>query len=292
MINSYKQENRSRGTVLFPIEYYKCNTEESTWNLPLHWHVDFELIHVLEGEYYMFVSDKVITLKVDDVCFLSSGVLHGDGDIKSNCRYESVVFNPDMLVVKHSATEEIVSKLIEGVSNVAVVFNSSNKNLHELSLKILHEVREARFCYEFYTLGFIFELLGEVISQNLYTENRREDFGNSQKLIWLKCVLNLIKQKYNTDISLGEMADAAGFSPKYFCRLFHKVTKYTPFEYLNQYRIKRAAEMLHDTNDSIENIAYGCGFNDISYFIKLFKRYKEMTPFKYRAMLEKEKSSS
>ena len=54
-------------------------------------------------------------------------------------------------------------------------------------------------------------------------------------------------------------------------------------EYLNQYRINRAAEMLLGTDESIEDIAYDCGFNDISYFIKLFKRYKNKTPLKYRA---------
>ena len=81
---------------------------------------------------------------------------------------------------------------------------------------------------------------------------------------------------------LNEMAEAAQMSPKYFCYFFKEMTSKTPVEYLNGYRIEKAAKKLLNTNDSVTDIAYSCGFNDLSYFIKTFKIQKGMSPAKLR----------
>ena len=56
----------------------------------------------------------------------------------------------------------------------------------------------------------------------------------------------------------------------------------TPFEYLNDYRLLRAAEQIAGSNLRINTIAGSCGFNDMSYFSKLFRRKYELTPSEYR----------
>lgn len=98
----------------------------------------------------------------------------------------------------------------------------------------------------------------------------------------MKAVLNLIAEKYNQQITLEDMADKAGMSPKYFCRVFKETTLRTPIEYLNAYRVDQACTMLRSSDESLLNISMACGFNDFSYFIKIFKKYKRMTPHKYR----------
>ena len=59
------------------------------------------------------------------------------------------------------------------------------------------------------------------------------------------------------------------------------MTYRTPIDYLNYYRIERACYQLLTTNHSITEIAYSSGFNDLSYFIKTFKKYKGVTPKNY-----------
>ena len=51
---------------------------------------------------------------------------------------------------------------------------------------------------------------------------------------------------------------------------------------MNYYRIECACEQLRTTGDSVTDIAYRCGFNDLSYFIKTFRHYKGTTPKSYR----------
>jgi AraC-like DNA-binding protein len=60
------------------------------------------------------------------------------------------------------------------------------------------------------------------------------------------------------------------------------MTTKTPVEYLNTYRIERASGMLLNSGKSVTDIAFSCGFNDLSYFIKTFKSIKGITPAKFR----------
>ena len=83
-------------------------------------------------------------------------------------------------------------------------------------------------------------------------------------------------------LTLGNLAEAADMSPKYFCRFFTEMTGKTPIEYLNYYRIECAAEQLLYTDDLVTDIALNCGYNDLSYFVKTFKKYKAQTPKQFR----------
>ena len=74
---------------------------------------------------------------------------------------------------------------------------------------------------------------------------------------------------------------------EYFCRLFKQYTGKTPIEYLNNYRIEQAAKLLIETNDSITDIAFDCGFENTSYFIRKFKAQKSATPKQYRTLHKK-----
>ena len=74
------------------------------------------------------------------------------------------------------------------------------------------------------------------------------------------------------------MADSVQMSPKYFCRFFQEMTHRSPVDYLNYYRIERACYQLLTTNDTITEVAYNAGFNDL---IKTFKKYKGTTPKQY-----------
>jgi len=70
-------------------------------------------------------------------------------------------------------------------------------------------------------------------------------------------------------------------SAKYFCRFFKTVIHRTPIDYLNYYRVERASYLMETEDISVTEAAYRCGFNDSSYFVRVFKKYKNATPGKY-----------
>ena len=134
--------------------------------------------------------------------------------------------------------------------------------------------------YEFMTQGYLYQLIGVILSEHLYDEGT-EDAGSSEQLTSIKNVLAYISENYNSSISLSTLAKIAGMNPRYFCRYFRSMTERTPIDYLNYYRIECACEMLSTKNISIKETAISCGFNDESYFIKTFHKYKGVTPRQY-----------
>lgn len=87
-------------------------------------------------------------------------------------------------------------------------------------------------------------------------------------------MIRYISERYQNPIALGELAEQCGMNSNYFCRAFKEFTGITPVEYLNFYRVESACERILKAEESITEIAFLCGFNDFSYFIKVFKNLK------------------
>lgn len=83
-------------------------------------------------------------------------------------------------------------------------------------------------------------------------------------------------------ITLNELADVAGLNPVYFGMLFKKTTGYTVKEYINLLRIRKSKDLLDSGEYSVKETAYLCGYNDIYYFSKLFRKLTNLPPSSYR----------
>lgn len=283
MINSHKQESLQRGNAFFPIQYSLCNTSDPLYNLPIHWHLEMEIIHVIEGEYNVFINTAEMIIHTDEICIITGVTFHGDGSKLGHCIYESIVFNLEVIKLNNYSPNNFIDEIIQKKIIPQVIFTKKDTNIISAGQNLFNIMKGKPEGYDLQTIGFIFQLLGLIKTEKKYTEIKDTDL-NKRKVHseYLKPVFEYINENYTKQISLEEMADKANLSPKYFCRVFREVMHYTPFEYLNSFRINCACDKLRNTNEKIINVAYSCGFNDFSYFIKTFKRYKNMTPFKYR----------
>lgn len=282
MIDAKKKEVVQRGTAFFPIQYYWNNTSSSLYNLPVHWHLDYEFIHVVEGSYNLFWGGKKTVLNEDEYCIIQDGVLHGDDEKIESCKYESLVFDFNLIRTKNFLHNSFLNDIAEHrvILNKKITINDSFVKKEVDSIFEFMKNKEPGF--ELFTVGRLLCFFAYVKKEKLYSEDEKVLDKNKIRTEQLKAVLNLISENYNKDLSLDDMADKAGMSPKYFCRVFREMTHRTPIEYLNAYRIDQSCTLLRNSDDSLINIAYNCGFNDFSYFIKIFKKYKGMTPHKYR----------
>lgn len=89
-----------------------------------------------------------------------------------------------------------------------------------------------------------------------------------------------IFKDYNKTISIDELAKLCHLSKFYFCRVFKEVTGDTPSNYIIHHRIHIAKAMLKDKSKSIQQVATLCGYNDISYFYRCYKKITGSTPRK------------
>lgn len=276
------QEKIQRGTILFPIQYYLNNTADPRYDLPVMWHTEFELIHVISGTYNIFVKDHEIQLNKNDLCFIPSRILHGDAEKKGQALYESVVFDIEMIRLHSYYTDDFISAILNDTIIFDYYIPNGNEKILSIATNLFEAMKIQREGYEFTVTANLLLLFGEIKRQHLYLQKKSLSANKLRQSEQMEAVINLIKQQYNQNLTLEKMAETAHLSPKYFCRLFKDSTDRSPVEYLNWFRINMACSALRDTKKKLSDIAYDCGFNDFSYFIKTFRRYKGMTPLKYR----------
>ena len=92
---------------------------------------------------------------------------------------------------------------------------------------------------------------------------------------------NYISKHLYQELSLSELAEFIGLSPKYLSALFHKEVGLTLTEYINSKKIEEAKHLLMSTNHSILDISDWLGFHDQSHFTKIFKKFTGVTPKKF-----------
>ncbi len=308
-------ESKQRGTFDFPIEFYHVDQNHPQYIMSYHWHMEYEIIRILEGCFVVTLDEREHLAKKGDILFLNSGTLHGG--TPADCIYQCVVFDMNMLVKKENAcnrylkeimnhtylineyypTATAENNIIDSVNTNVPESANSIMNLNTLQNRIPTEqlllkqhldclfdtLKEKAPGYELITQGLLYLILGS-ITKNHYYSTDSETQRNHKRIHLMKQVLELMEESYQSSLTLEQLSKAAGMSPKYFCRFFQEMTHKSPFEYLNNYRIERACCQLLSSEDTITEIAFACGFNDLSYFIKLFKRFKGITPVKYRKL--------
>ena len=102
-------------------------------------------------------------------------------------------------------------------------------------------------------------------------------------------VKDYINHHINDDLRLDQLADLVAMSPSAFSRFFKLRTGKNLSEYIIDIRLGQAARRLVDTMDSISEICWSCGFNNLSNFNRLFRSRKGCTPTEFREKYQKTK---
>ena len=132
--------------------------------------------------------------------------------------------------------------------------------------------------YELAIKGALLRFLSILIGQ--HGTPLPEDTTDTRRL---KTVLQLIEAEYATPLRIEDAAEACGCSQSHFMRWFKKMTGQGFTAYLNDHRLNLAAELLRITDATVLDIAGRVGFDNLSYFNRLFKRRYGMTPREYRS---------
>lgn len=95
-------------------------------------------------------------------------------------------------------------------------------------------------------------------------------------------IRSYIEENIHSDLSLSTLAQQYNYNEKYLGRLFKSRTGYTIHEYCNYLRLTNAKKLLRSTNLSISEVAVQSGYNNVTYFIRVFKKHTQLSPLQYR----------
>lgn len=120
---------------------------------------------------------------------------------------------------------------------------------------------------------------------NYYNGTRADNNRNTDEKATAGQMKEYVENNYMYDISMQEAAQTMGYSDAYFSKLFKQYFNQNFTAYLTEYRMKKAKQLLSDTNESIKDISRMVGYTDSNYFAKIFKRIVGEIPSKYREKL-------
>ncbi|MDE6202456.1 MAG: AraC family transcriptional regulator [Lachnospiraceae bacterium] len=278
-------EKQMHGTKEFPVAFYHVDCAHPRYDMPFHWHKEYEIVRILKGEFRLMLADEELSAHCGDSFFIPGGAIHGG--TPENCIYECLVFDLDLLFLHTDICRQYLKKIKHQDIIVHPVIRGEFPSLCHVIDKLFTSMSDRQPGFELAVSGLLLELFGLIFREEFYTASVSGSESPFRHMEQLRPVFEYIENHFASSISLQQLSQISGMSPKYFCRYFQTIVHKTPMDYLNYYRIEHACTLLCTTDSPITSIAYDCGFNDCSYFIKLFKRYKHITPKQYQMQMKR-----
>ena len=256
--------------------------------LNCHWHHDFEFSILLSGAVDYYINDTYIKLQKNDCVFVSSNMLHMAKQ-SEGCRDVvtfTATFPASLLTANINSTiytkyfQPILSSRIEGFK---IASDDPRGNKMRALLTEITSFKASDFGYEIKCLNHAGQLWMATLR---HIEDNKGDLlwrtGNTQHAERAKEILSYVHEHFDDKITVEGIANHVGISRSECFRCFKRFMNKTPVEYINEYRLLRAAKLLRETELDITYIYTECGFESASYFGKMFKEIYTVTPLQYR----------
>ena len=263
----------------FPLAYYPVDRNHERYRMPMHWHRETEIIHIREGRLQLYIDDHVLTASAGDVALIGEGVIHGGEP--EDCVYECIVFDPGMLFHPDACKRQMKPLLGRSIFIKGAAIEA-DPALSAAVGRLCDSMMGGIVDQELAVLGALYGFFGALSARRALALLDMAASQFNQKADQLKPALEYIETHYGQQITLEALARLTGLSPKYFCRFFRTIVHRSPIDYVNYYRIECASHFLTATDMTVAEIAQHCGYNDSSFFIKQFRKYKGTTPRRYR----------
>jgi AraC-like DNA-binding protein len=272
-----------RGTPAFPIEMYDNDIAAFTLHyVPLHWHAEAELVYAPAGGVMLDSGGKTALLAPGGGAFINAGCLHAMRPTQAGaCETINIVFHPELIA--GAPYSIFAQKYVQPLLQSGVGALPLQPDI-PWQASALAQMREAYRIYEKAAPGFefgtrarlseIWALLCAACAQTPCRGDRQSER--------MKQLLLYLQQNYAEPFTLDALAASAGISVRTCCRCFRKYSGMAPFQYLNEYRVKAAADLLRNTEDSVTQICFAVGFQDTSYFTRVFRERTGRTPTAFR----------
>lgn len=267
------------------------NSDSAAYHVAPHWHTSIEILYFLHDSATVCVGSNYYTVEAGDLIIINAGEVHS----VSGAEYETpthfvLKVLPELLYISENNSLEanyLLPFTISGFTQHRLINKDHLYDSHVIPLmnEIYTEFHSKHFGYELLIQANINKIFLWILrywqSQGMQIEQLF--LQNSMDYTRLKMLFQYVQDHYHEPIHVAEMADLCNMNYSYFSRYFKKLTGKTFVEYVNYIRLTEAEKLLLTTNLNITQISFATGFSSTSYFIKIFKKHRGISPNKMRS---------
>ena len=299
---SEKQKVSDTVTVLPPSPYGICfdlktdrfQLEEATRSGSFdmkyrHYHSTYEIYYLLEGNRYHFIDRNIFFVQPGSLVFIAKNRIHKTSPAEQHFHRRFLIeieetvmeqwftemaggrlcslFTDEMSIITLTATQQIfLNAKLDAIKQEAF---QKREAFEEMIEYLLREI-----------LLFSFRIKSE--GNAAYISAKNLIGSETEKIRTVNRVAGYLADHYQESSSLDELASRFFTNKFYLTRIFKQVTGFTIREYLHIQRVQKAQEFLRSSLLPITEIALMVGFENVSYFEKIFRRYCMQSPREYR----------
>ncbi|MCU0471021.1 MAG: AraC family transcriptional regulator [Arcicella sp.] len=268
----------------FRLLHHKVSADAFKWHY--HYHPEYEIVCVFEGTGRRHVGNHLSNYTDGDLVLIGSNLPHAGFGYGAIGTHEEVViqFTEDFLGKDFFAKPEmeLIKKLFLRAKQ-GLCFQGETRT------KIAEKFRQIPTLSHFERLVELLNILQGLANSKEFILLNPVDFHynfSHKDQERLSKVYKFVEENYTQEIDIKEVADMCNLTVPAFCNYFKKNVNQTFTDFTNEFRINQACKMLLD-GDEIMDICYKCGFNNVSYFGRVFKQIKGKNPSQFRRLFAK-----
>ncbi len=293
-----------QGEIGFPVAVYyielaKLYMSKIRWQ----WHDEIEIFIVKDGQADLFTDNQKIRLFPGDGIIINQNVMHAlqPANDSTECSVYSIAFHPSFLF-GYGDTVLSTKYLLPLITspNMRILELRKHDPVHAKMLKLADNIiacsTEKKYGYEMILKSYLCHLwvmILENITPKPITKQKETTISMDESRV--KDAIIYIENHFHEQITLEQLADSIHISKSECCRCFKRTLQLTPFEYLMKYRIMRAIGLIQSNAPdahSMSTLALSVGFNNASYFNKVFKQVLGCTPSEYKRKIKNDPTLS
>lgn len=256
----------------------KCQYKTDLYDLSLHFHNDYEMMYVTDGEAQISVDGMQIHTKKGDILFLNKNANH-------DVRITKAPYNRYVAIISSDGFEKRF-----GGTDLFLLFKHSPNHYHHcinatnfynITLLFNKIISESKGEPDNYTTTLLASYLQEILIYAWRLSKDKFIINDDIKSKVLK-VQNILEKDYSLNITIDQICKELYISTYYLTRSFTKYIGISPKQYLLHIRLNNAGKLLKNTSMPIAEIAEKSGFQTTSNFIAYFKKHFGVTPKKFR----------
>ncbi|MFD2202648.1 AraC family transcriptional regulator [Shivajiella indica] len=258
---------------------------------PIHYHEEFQITLIQEGDGSLFVAESIVDFKKDDVYLFGKNLPHVfrnneyllQNGINKRAKAISVFFNQDIL--KNSLCDIPESYNLQKLLDYSVYGIKVSESKKPQICEKLNELTKKNAFEKYLGLLDILECVSKDTKLNFISSLGIPIKSVQENLPKINLVFDYVRNHYREKITLEQIAEMVNMSPTAFCRYFKYKSQKTFSRFLIEVRIANACRLMLQNDFNTSESCYNSGYNNLSNFHKHFKSITGMTPLEFKSKI-------